>query len=666
MLSMFRTAFMLIVAICVVDAQLPVLGQAPQPPTFLTQASPQSSNQSPDQFGSASSPSLVPPTASNTLIAPPFVTQSADDQSALAAPFVSAPSMPSSLAPQFIAPIFTAPHPVTAAGNLTRYIIVLTKNATDEATIGGNFTAITAQILPPGVNAQQVIAPPQPNVPGSGSTQSTSSGATSGPSAPARGSAPSLPAMQAPRMFTGIIAYMTPEQMEQVRGSKYVSYVEEDGQVSLRSVTTAASGRMNTLDIGDPLMAAPLASNNIFNNAFSQANPFYSWGLDRIDQRTLPLDGVFSPINDGSAVTIYLIDTGCRTSHQEFGGRAKLVYTIFNNGKEDQHGHGTHTAAKAAGSNVGVARKAKIACLSVLDANGSGTYSDFLQAMQFVMDSASGPSVLSLSIGGTYSQSVNDMAVQLIASGVPTISAAGNSGSPNTCATNIYGVSPASAPGMIVASSMNATDYFSSFSNSGSCITVAAPGDSILSAWGGGDSQYAVASGTSMATPHLTGVAALYMQANPSSTPSQLRDSMMCSASNNLMYSVPTSTPNSLLYMKLDSCGSNSNPTANYSAPQTGRPTTSQTTPGSDSIPSMPRPSTPSAPSQGSSNSPSRGGPGRGGPPGPPGLPNRTQSNSTESETTLPLTRTDENSATSHSSSHSLIVVMLIASALLW
>jgi subtilisin family serine protease len=201
----------------------------------------------------------------------------------------------------------------------------------------------------------------------------------------------------------------------------------------------------------------------------------------------------------GVGVTVYMIDTGCRTTHQELRGHATLVYTLFHNGLEDQHGHGTHTAGTVAGLNVGVANKVQLACLAVLDSTGTGTYSDVIGAMQWVGSHASvGPSIMSMSLGGTFSQAVNDQTAVLMNSGITCVSASGNSGIGTTCQSDGSGISPASTPGLIVAASSDKNDTFSKFDNFGSCITIVAPGESIISSWGSGDNVYAIASGTSM------------------------------------------------------------------------------------------------------------------------------------------------------------------------
>ena len=179
-------------------------------------------------------------------------------------------------------------------------------------------------------------------------------------------------------------------------------------------------------------------------------------------------------------------------------GRASLVYTIFDNGKEDQHGHGTHTAGIVGGSHIGVSNQITLACLSVLDSSGTGSYSDVVGAMQWVRAHASGPSIMSMSLGGSYSQAINDQTAVLMSAGITCVSASGNSASGTTCNSDFLGISPASTPGLIVAASSNRNDSFSSFDNYGDCVTMAAPGEQILSSWGSGDSTYAIASGTSM------------------------------------------------------------------------------------------------------------------------------------------------------------------------
>ena len=234
-----------------------------------------------------------------------------------------------------------------------------------------------------------------------------------------------------------------------------------------------------------------------------------------------------------------------------------MVYTLFPD-VEDTHGHGTHTAGTVGGLHVGVANQVTLGCLAVLDASGTGTYSDVIGAMQWVQAHASPPSIMSMSLGGSFSQAVNDQTAVLMAAGLTCVSASGNSGSGSTCNADASGVSPASTPHLIVAASMNQSDSFSPFDDFGPCVTVAAPGEHILSSWGSGDDVYAIASGTSMACPHVAGVAALYLAGHRGAGHGEVKDSIECSATVDVLSNPFFDTPNLLLYAEVSPCNSTS------------------------------------------------------------------------------------------------------------
>ena len=234
-----------------------------------------------------------------------------------------------------------------------------------------------------------------------------------------------------------------------------------------------------------------------------------------------------------------------------------MVYTLFPH-TQDTHGHGTHTAGTVGGRNVGVANAVNLSCLAVLDSTGTGTYSDVIGAMQWIQSHAVFPSIMSMSLGGSFSQAVNDQTAVLMAAGVTCVSASGNSGSPSTCNADFTGISPASTPGLLVAASSNSSDSFSGFDNSGACVSVVAPGEHILSSWGSGDDVYAIASGTSMACPHVAGVAALYLEGHPQAGHGEVKGSIECSATVDVLSNVVGNTPNLLLYAEVTPCASSS------------------------------------------------------------------------------------------------------------
>ena len=291
-----------------------------------------------------------------------------------------------------------------------------------------------------------------------------------------------------------------------------------------------------------------------------QSNP--PWGLDRIDQRALPLDLTYvygAP--SAQQVTVHVIDTGVRTSHYEFAGRAYNAadyvdddhdgnpYDVGNDDSDpsrmdgqDCHGHGTHVAGTIAGLTVGVAKNVVIQSHRVLGCDGSGTTSGVIAAIDAVTESDARPAVANMSLGGDVSY-VLDLAIQRsIAAGVTYVVAAGNA---NQDASN---ASPAHVAEAITVGATTSSDARASYSNYGPVVDLFAPGSSIKSALYTSDSGFTSMSGTSMATPHVAGAAALYLERNPSATPSQVRNALVGAATTGRVINAGTGSPNLLLY----------------------------------------------------------------------------------------------------------------------
>ena len=297
------------------------------------------------------------------------------------------------------------------------------------------------------------------------------------------------------------------------------------------------------------------------------------WGLDRIDQRALPLNGTVSRATTGSGVTAYVIDTGVLSTHTEFGGRVVGGYSSVSdgNGTEDCNGHGTHVAGTIGGSNYGVAPSVAIVPVRVLDCSGSGSTSAVIAGIDWVVAHhvAGTPAVANMSLGGGRSSAL-DIAVQNgVRDGVVFVVAAGNSNA-NACQT-----SPAGEPLAITVGSTTSADARSSFSNYGSCLDVFAPGSSILSAWFTSTTATNTISGTSMASPHVAGVAALGLGVAPDSNVAQIAAWITSTATSNAVENAGAGSPNLLAYSRLSA----SPPQA--SSPSTTVPPTSTTIPSS-------------------------------------------------------------------------------------
>jgi subtilisin family serine protease len=309
----------------------------------------------------------------------------------------------------------------------------------------------------------------------------------------------------------GFAGRLSPAAVAALRNDPRIAYIEEDQEVHIVGV---------------------------------QANP-PSWGLDRIDQASRPLDASYTYNQTGAGVDAYIIDTGIRTTHQDFGGRAVAGFDAVTTGgtAADGNGHGTHVAGTVGGTTYGVAKGVHLIAVRVLDNSGSGTTAGVIAGIDWVTsDHTTHRAVANMSLGGGPSTSLDDAVRRSIADGVVYAIAAGNSSADASTA------SPARVAEAITVGATDINDAFASFSNFGPLVDILAPGVNITSAWRTSDVATNTISGTSMATPHVTGAAALYLEANPTATPAQVQSGLIAVASTGKITGVPSGTANRLLF----------------------------------------------------------------------------------------------------------------------
>jgi subtilisin family serine protease len=275
-----------------------------------------------------------------------------------------------------------------------------------------------------------------------------------------------------------------------------------------------------------------------------------TWGLDRIDQRARPLSTTYSYTNTGTGVNAYIVDTGIRFDHGQFGGRATSGFDAVDGGTADDcNGHGTHVAGTVGGTTYGVAKGVSLVAVRVLNCSGSGSTSGVIAGVDWVTGNhvAGTPAVANMSLGGGASTALDTSARNAITDGVTFAIAAGN-GVLGIFAANACNYSPSRVTQAITVSATDQNDRKPSWANVGSCVDLFAPGVGITSAWYTSSSATNTISGTSMATPHVAGVAALFLQSNPSASPAQVQQALIDLSTKSVVQSAGSGTPNRLLF----------------------------------------------------------------------------------------------------------------------
>ncbi|HUR90939.1 MAG TPA: S8 family peptidase [Ramlibacter sp.] len=312
------------------------------------------------------------------------------------------------------------------------------------------------------------------------------------------------------RTIKGFAASLPDDAVERLRSDPEIAYIEQDQEISLADVEDSAT-----------------------------------WGLDRIDQADRPLDTQYHYNSAGAGVYAFIIDTGIRADHAEFTGRIVPGFNAVadNQGTKDCNGHGTHVSGTVGGTTYGIAKQVKLVPVRVLGCQGTGTWSGVIAGIDWVAGQvALRPAVANMSLGGARSGAINSAVARAVAAGVTMVVAAGNDNL-DACTK-----SPASEPSAITVGATTDQDVRASFSNFGSCVDLFAPGVGITSAWNTGATDTKTISGTSMATPHVTGVAALIAGVNPTSSPAAISNFIVANATAGRVGTPGTDSPNLLLY----------------------------------------------------------------------------------------------------------------------
>jgi subtilisin family serine protease len=312
-------------------------------------------------------------------------------------------------------------------------------------------------------------------------------------------------------------------------------------QSALRGFALRAGAETAARIAADPRVAYVQQDVAIRLDAVQAPTP--SWGLDRIDQRSQPLSNSYTFNTAAPNVNAYIIDSGIRTTHADFGGRAIFaVNTTGDGANTDCFGHGTHVAGTVGGAAFGVAKGVRLFAVKVFDCFGNGSAATVISGVNWVAQNAVRPAVANMSLSGAAFQPLDDAVQGAINAGVTVAVASGN----NTA--DACGFSPARLPAALTANASNVSDRRSGFSNFGGCTDLFAPGENIISDWFTSDTAAAALSGTSMASPHVAGAAALILSASPAATPAQVHAAIIANATPNVIVDAGPGSPNRLLF----------------------------------------------------------------------------------------------------------------------
>ena len=351
-----------------------------------------------------------------------------------------------------------------------------------------------------------------------------------------------------------------PDAVARDHGRRYGAQVERVYHNALKGYVATFKGTGAADVARDPRVDFVELDQKVSVQGDQTAPATVPWGLDRIDEANLPLDGHFRYTADGSGVTAYIIDTGIRYSHSDFGNRAVEGFDAFSGNGADCNGHGTHVAGTVGGATYGVAKDVRLVSVRVLDCSGSGSYSGVIDGVDFVTGAhaAGTPAVANMSLGGPISSALEIAINNSINDGVTYVVAAGN-GNTGGIGQDACKYSPARVPAAITIGATDRTDTKSKWSNYGTCVDWFAPGVDILSAGvSGSTTAAATMSGTSMASPHTAGVVALYLDAFPATDPAAVRTALFGLLTKDVVRSAGKGTVNDHLLSTVKTVGNQS------------------------------------------------------------------------------------------------------------